>query len=352
MSPTVSIVMPVYNAEKTLRESMYTVLSQTYTDFELIALDDCSTDSTPQILASFGDPRIRIIRNEQNLGITRNLNKGLDLSTGTYIARMDADDLALPNRLRCQVAHMDANPDVVLLGSKYQHIDDEGEFLFNAEISPPTPDSKGSVGWMLLFLTAIQHPTAMLRREVIEKHGMRYDLAYETAEDYEFWTRIARIGRVERLSAPHLYYRVTSTGISQTRRIKQMQTHFRVSYEQISDLLGSEAPKVAAYTLVRTIVHHMTLLEELPPPDYRGAADLLLRLRDAYVARYADLTRDDRDFINDHCTELLSRMMAQAKAAGDNGTRFYVGSRILQVSPLAFGRMGSKSICRRLRRDE
>ena len=114
--PKLSVIMPAYNAEKYIGEAIESILNQTFTDFEFIIIDDGSSDHTADIIKGFHDERIRFIQNEKNSGVANTLNKGLELSQGEYIARMDADDISLPARFEKQVAFMEANPDVAVVG--------------------------------------------------------------------------------------------------------------------------------------------------------------------------------------------------------------------------------------------
>ena len=115
--PKITVLMPVYNGEKYLRESVDSILNQTFTDFELLIINDGSTDSSMEILNSYSDSRIRIVTNEVNLRLIKTLNKGIDLATGEYIARMDCDDIADPKRLEIQLQYMEKHPDVAVCGT-------------------------------------------------------------------------------------------------------------------------------------------------------------------------------------------------------------------------------------------
>ena len=115
--PRISVIMPAYNAEKYIREAIDSILAQTYTDFEFIIIDDASTDATASIVESYSDERIRFFRNEHNMGVANTLNRGLDLAVGEYIARMDSDDISLPERFAKQVEFMDTHTDVIVCGS-------------------------------------------------------------------------------------------------------------------------------------------------------------------------------------------------------------------------------------------
>ena len=129
VNPIVTVLMSVYNGERYLNEAIDSILAQTFTDFEFLIIDDASTDSTPKILHSYDDPRIRIVTNEENLGLTKSLNKGLALAQGEYIARMDADDISLPERLMMQLNFLIDNKTVPLVGSGAIMIDEDGKSI-------------------------------------------------------------------------------------------------------------------------------------------------------------------------------------------------------------------------------
>src|SRR2546423_6687976 len=126
MRPRVSVLMPVYDVAKYLREAIDSILGQTFTDFEFIIIDDASTDRSAEIINSYNDPRIRFIQNEKNVGLIATLNRGLDLAYGEYLARMDQDDVSLPERLAKQVAFMETASDVAASGTWARDIDDKG----------------------------------------------------------------------------------------------------------------------------------------------------------------------------------------------------------------------------------
>jgi glycosyltransferase involved in cell wall biosynthesis len=146
--PRISVVMSVYNGEKYLRQAIESILQQTYTDFEFIIIDDGSTDSSREIIQSYDDKRIRLVINEQNIGLTKSLNKGIRLAKGEFIARMDADDISLPQRFEKQVAYLDSHPEVGVLGTYANIIDHRGKIINNIIF----PTEHETILWtMLLF---------------------------------------------------------------------------------------------------------------------------------------------------------------------------------------------------------
>ena len=196
MAPKVSVVMSVYNGECYLREAVESILNQTFTDFQFVIVDDGSADTTVSILESYKDARIRLLTNEQNLGLTRSLNRALLHATGEFIARIDADDIALPERLSKQVAYLDAHPEVGLIGSAIWSVDVTGRRVLK---TVPTQDV--IIRWCLLFSNCINHPTALFRRSLLERVGV-YDSNIRYAQDYELWSRFSRMTRLANLPDP------------------------------------------------------------------------------------------------------------------------------------------------------
>lgn len=183
--------MPVYNGGLHLRLAIDSVLAQTYSHFELLLIDDGSTDDTLAVARSYQDPRIRIIETDGHSGITNALNTGLRYATGAYIARMDADDVCSPVRLERQIAFMESHPDILLCGTNMQ--------LLNSRRSVKLPTEHEDIRAHLLFSNCISHPTVMIRR-----HDFTYPAAYPNAEDYALWATMVETGKCHNL--PELLY--------------------------------------------------------------------------------------------------------------------------------------------------
>ena len=208
MAPKVSVLMPVYNGEKYLREAIESILKQSFADFEFLIINDGSTDKSREIILSFTDPRIRLIDNEENLKLIKTLNKGFKLAKGEYIARMDADDISLPQRLEKQVKFMSGHPKIGACGTLVRTIGKQGGFVANRLIDPEEIRANH------LFHTSLAHPSVMIRKEIIEKHGFQFDEKFIHCEDYEFWTRFAKISKLSNLNEVLLLYRIHDNNIS------------------------------------------------------------------------------------------------------------------------------------------
>lgn len=235
ITPKVSVVMSVYNGEKYLREAIDSILEQAFRDLEFVIVDDGSTDSTWAILASYNDPRIVLLRNEENIGLTRSLNKGLAVARGEYIARMDADDTSLPERLEKQVAYLDAHPGVGLIGTWVEIIGERGERLSVLR----RPVAPLFVKWSLLFDNCLIHSTVMYRRALVEKLG-GYDLLSFYAQDYELWSLMSFETQIAVLPEILVRWRSHSAGISAQKLTRQKAFASEISARTIRRLLKND----------------------------------------------------------------------------------------------------------------
>lgn len=191
--------MPVYNCESYIAEAIESILNQTYIYFELIIIDDYSTDGTLAVISRYEDPRIRLVKKERNTGLIASLNTGIDMAIGKYIARMDGDDISLQNRFETQVNFMETNPHVVLCGTWFK--------IIPTDVIIKHPISHNDIKIALLEYCAFGHSTVMLRRSVIVQESLKYLDTFVAAEDFELWTRIITKGLVANIPQVLLYYR-------------------------------------------------------------------------------------------------------------------------------------------------
>ena len=207
--PKVSVVMAVYNGEKYLKKALESILGQTFSDFEFLIVDDASTDQTISILKSYQDPRIKILNNSQNIGLAASLNKALYVCKGEYIARQDADDISLLKRLEQQVAFMEENREVGLLGTSWYSINEQGERLGVNYSS----DADLSVHF-------IAHGTVLLRRSCLIKVGY-YREIFRYAQDYDLWLRLGEKFKIRNLRTPLYCLRIHEDSVSQKKEREQ-----------------------------------------------------------------------------------------------------------------------------------
>lgn len=197
----VSVVLPVYNVEAFIQDTIESLLRQTFRDFELLVLDDCSTDATVEQVRAIQDDRIRLILNPRNLGRAGTDNASLAHAQGKYIAKMDGDDLCHPTRLARQVTYLDAHPDINVVGSFMQNFGGS-TYLNRYPITPA--DSQV----LTLFTLPTGNPSAMLRASVFWEQGLRYDATLRQSEDYDFCVRYIRQLRIATIPEPLVQYRV------------------------------------------------------------------------------------------------------------------------------------------------
>lgn len=181
-NPKVTVLMSVYNGEKYLRQAIDSILAQTHSDFEFVIYDDCSTDSSAEIIASYRDKRIVFRRNKTNQGLTKNLAEGVALARGEYIARMDADDISMPERLERQVAWMDAHPEVTILGSRVMYFTKDG----NSGVTNDPLDDETIKAILLVSFTML-HPTIMIRKADLVDKGVNYDSSFRYSQDHALY---------------------------------------------------------------------------------------------------------------------------------------------------------------------
>jgi len=213
----VTVLMPVYNAARYLREAIDSILSQSVQDFEFLIIDDRSQDDSRTIIESYDDSRIRLVCNSQHLGIVETLNRGLALASEEFVARMDADDVSVPDRLEKQCRFLDSNPEVGLVGGAVDLIDRAGKVRRHCRY----PLSDGVIRWQLLFQTAFAHPAVMIRKSVLDAASLRYRQEASHAEDSDLWLRLAEHTRLANLAETVLRYRIHEGAVTARHWVEQ-----------------------------------------------------------------------------------------------------------------------------------
>lgn len=200
-APRVSVLMPVYNGEKYLRTAVESILGQSFRDFEFLIVDDGSVDATPEILASFRDPRLKVVRQPSNMGVAAGLNRVMFEARGEYVVRMDSDDIAVKNRLELQVGFLDKHPSIALCGGAVKRF---GEVRGIVRYPLRHPEIQAQ----MLFNPAFAHPAVAWRRNAFDELGLCYEDEIPTAEDYDLWVRACRVLEAGNMDAVLLNYRV------------------------------------------------------------------------------------------------------------------------------------------------
>lgn len=199
--PKISVLTAVYNSADLIRPAIESVLNQTFGDFEWVIINDATPDNSIEIIESYNDPRIKIYHNETNMGLAASLNKGLALCTGEYIARMDTDDVCSLNRFERQVAFMDDHTEIAIAGS-WVNLTGDWKGLWK------TPVQHEEIQCKLLFNSAIAHPTVMMRKRDLDKHGLRYDSKLKKIQDYDLWVRASQVVKLANIPEVLLDYRI------------------------------------------------------------------------------------------------------------------------------------------------
>ena len=259
----VSVIMSVYNDEKYLNEALDSIFAQTIQNFELIIIDDCSTDHTVEIIEGYHDNRIRLIQNEQNCGLTKNLNKALSYASGKYIARMDGDDKSSPIRFEKQIELLEQNPELMLISCR-AHMFGEEDLVSDIQGTPK------QLQVMMLIRPVLAHPGFMMRRELIDAHGFRYDETYRSAQDYNFAVRVAREFSIGITEDVLLEYRVHKKQVSSVHGNEQMNNAARVRNMQL-EWLGIQLSNEQKEILEKWAKE----VRNVPMRDYKVAYQLI-----------------------------------------------------------------------------
>lgn len=251
--------MPVFNGAPFLGEAIESILSQSYSDFELLIINDGSTDDSVEIIQSYSDPRIRLIDNEYNMKLIDAVNKGLSLARGVYIARMDCDDISTSQRLKKQVDFMEHNTVVGVCGSWLVQFSDTTERVWKA----PTIDSE--IRSEMLFNSAIFQPTVILRKHILDKYHLRYEYPFP-AEDYALWLRIME--RSEAANIPEILVRYRH----HTGQISKLYSDNKMVY---ANKLRGQQLKSMGIIATKTEIHiHHKISDDTPFSSVEDAIEV------------------------------------------------------------------------------
>ena len=293
--PVVSVIMPVYNGEKYVAESIESILAQTYTDFEFIIVDDGSNDRSPQIALSYAEQyeRIRLIELERNLGGAEARNQGMAVAGGEFIAVMDCDDLSLPQRFQRQVDFLRRNPDIGVLGTGAQAVNEQLRPLFDFDL----PQQHALIVINLFVGSFFIHPSTMMRREALSAVG-GYESARYTAVDTELWSRLMWRTRFANLPDRLLLYRLHEAQNHRTRDAAARK-EASIVRERLLKRLWGEAPRETLVCFERIRQN-----DKLGPRDRRRARRDLARLLNTLIdADIIDPT--DRRLVEAHIQRRL-----------------------------------------------
>ena len=262
-SPKVTVLIPVYNRKKYVAAAIESVLGQSFTDFELLLIDDGSTDGSVEIMRTYTtDPRVRLVCNEHNLGIPKTRNRGIDLARGEYVAMLDSDDWAYPRRLEKQVAFLDRHRDVAVVGAWVTEMDEKGRSLRRVKILPVSP---GELQSRLLFRSCHHHSSIMARTAVLQEY--RYCEQYAVCEDFDLFVRIARKHKLGNLPKILVCRRAHSGGITREKAQLVREKNLEIVSAQLTELgiAFTSADLERHFLLLRLdrlpLTHHREYLE-------------------------------------------------------------------------------------------
>jgi glycosyltransferase involved in cell wall biosynthesis len=224
--PLVSVLLAVHDDKRFLREAVDSVLAQTLADLELILVDDESAEE----VGGFEDARVTVLRNDRQLGLAASLNRALDRANGKYVARLDADDVAVPERLERQVERLQAASPVAVVGSAVIDLDEHGR----RGQTHVMPSGARPLRWLALFSSPFFHPTVLVDREALDRHDLRYDPEFLESEDYDLWTRLFAFAEGDNLREALVLKRVHAGQASQRRRDVQESFQRRVALREIA----------------------------------------------------------------------------------------------------------------------
>lgn len=229
MNPLISVIMSTLNTQKDyLEEAINSILNQTYKNFEFIIIVDGGNDD--KIIEKINDKRIKIIKHEKSVGLTKSLNEAIKVSKGKYIARMDSDDISLEKRFEYQVKYMESNDDIDITSMFYQEIGKNEKIVREVFYRPDEVKCK------LFFTNLIAHPCVIIRKEFLDKNNILYNEDFIYSQDLELWTRSINFGKIAIIPKFGLYYRIHDKQISTEKANKQMDLYYKILTRNLKEL--------------------------------------------------------------------------------------------------------------------
>lgn len=292
-NPVISVVMSVYNGAKYLTEAIESVLSQTYKDFEFIIINDGSTDQSLEVIKRYQEQDSRIVLiSRENRGLPYSLNEGIDIAKGKYIARMDADDISLPTRFAKQVAFMEANPNIGVCGG---WIDVFSADSITRTVRTPALYEEARV--RLIFSPCFMHPTVIVRKDLLDKHNLRYDTEFINSQDYELWSRIVEYTEVSNIQEVLLRYRRHRDSVTYTADGRKIELRYRL----LKQVFEKNLQKMGVHNSEEENRLHFTLQLN----DRIAREDIDLRYLDRYLNKLLDANRSSKVFHQGYLEQLL-----------------------------------------------
>lgn len=329
--------MPCFNAATHLKEAVDSILLQTYAALEFIIIDDGSTDDTMNILSSITDPRVIVLRNERNLGIVESLNRGFVHARGEFIARMDADDVALADRLAYQVARFQADPDLAVLGTGVNYIDSAGRARRSPRVPPQT---NLGIQWRLLWSNCLHHPTVMFRRRVL--NFPVYSQNFPDIEDWELWFRLGASMKFAALPRRLLLHRRHPRSVSGQRHTAQKDSVACLLRNHVMQAFGVELSREESRTVYDPAYWLLAPKGLADEVSIRSPLQIMQDLYAAFLSAHPMITRQERQEINADLRfyAMRSALIALRAPRGSLGRRLtmvFEAAKILILRPKAIG---------------
>lgn len=312
-NPTVTVLMSMYNESSFVVDTVNSILNQMWEDFEFIIIDDCSIDNSVELVSSIPDKRIKLFSNTSNLGICKSLQRGVSLAIGKYIARIDADDIAKPERLAKQVNFLNANPDVGIVGSSC--------LLFGAEVDDyglyQVPYTDLKIRWTSLLNNPFASSSIMLRKQTIVENALNYDSNFRVAEDFELWTRLLSKTKGFNFSIPLVKYRLRD-GLTQKHRDEMLKNHDFIAHRTIRSTLPDFPITPEQVTKMRSLLITENYVDEtgtLRIAELEDAIAIYLAMLSAFLDTHA--THPEKNSLKWQEIYKISRLLLRlSKRAG------------------------------------
>lgn len=261
----VTVLMPTYNVALYVEEAIRSVLGQTYRDFELLVIDDCSTDNTLEVVRAIDNPCIHIVQNEKNVGLAENLNRGLSLVTTDYVARMDGDDIAEPIWLEREVEILDNHPEIGICGAGFERFGASGARV-------RFPEHHEDIVANMLFECSVIVPT--FRMSLFREHGLRYSTKAFPAEDYRFWAECLKVTKIYNIQETLFHYRMHPTQICTARREEQKHKVAEVQHYMLTWLSNDLGESEEQYYMESFLTPDIVSRKDLK--EYKAFSNFLL----------------------------------------------------------------------------
>ena len=331
--PRISVIMPVYNCAPYLREAINSVLGQSFSDLELLIIDDASSDETVDIIKEFEDIRIRLIQKPINTGYTESLNLGLKIARGELIARMDGDDISDLSRFALQIKEFDGNPDLKLCGSWIKIIDNGCVFQF--------PTLHDAIKVEFLEYCCIAHPSVMFRRMFMEQNKLSYDKTYEPAEDFDLWTRMIKLGTFINIPKVLLYYREYQSQTSQVKQNIRIKNAKVIKIRHLSEIVSNAA--ASRFYNIDYVINSKSITKEIAFLKWLKKETQYLKKRNQGIQYFNSVILNE--FLENHLRNNIRIVFLHSKKY--QPLKIYSFLRYISAYPRMFTKLEIvKSICK------